>query len=183
MFVNNHSHRLISPRHTVDPRREQVSWLGKGHSVNSGKDGRWCSGTSAIFLPEITSLLSVTSKSALFHATPQTQSNKQMISQGMHFRKLEYTYQGSVIHFLSRRSTDVIQLFLRYLLNRSHNVWKSHGTTVTSPGSLGIMLDNGDNAVRMGFSKNSMQSKTLQINAKVSNIYSIFKEINFCKHL
>lgn len=93
----------------------------------------------------------------------------------MHFTKSEYTYHSPVIHFLSCRSTNVIQLLLRYLLNRAHNVWKSHGTTVTPPGSLGIMLNNEDTKLSRLDSANILhkQGANLQINAKVSNNLSV----------
>lgn len=65
-------------------------------------------------------------------------------SQSTHFIKSESTYHGPVIYFLSCRSTNVTQLFCCYLLNWAHNVWKSHGTTVTPPGSSGFMLNSED---------------------------------------
>lgn len=69
---------------------------------------------------------------------------KKMTSQSTHFTKLEYTYHGPIIYFFSCRSTNIIQLFRRYVLNWAHDVWKSHGTTVTPPGSTGFMLNSKD---------------------------------------
>lgn len=67
-----------------------------------------------------------------------------MTSQSTHFTKLEYTYHGPIIYFVSCRSTNIIQLFCCYVLNWAHNMWKSHGTTVTPPGSTGFMLNSKD---------------------------------------
>lgn len=94
-------------------------------------------------------------ESALFDAKLQAGNNKKMTSQNMHFTKLEYTYHGPVIYFISCRSTNIIQLLHCYLLNWAHNVWKSHGTTVTPPGSSGLMLNSEDNTFSISFSKNS----------------------------
>lgn len=117
-------------------------------------------------------------ESALFDVKPQPRNNKKTTSQSMHFTKLEYTYHGPVIYFISCRSTNIIQLFYCYFPNWAHNVWKSHGTTVTPPGSSGFMLNNEDTILLALVSAKTLhkQGGDLQSNAKVSNTHHIFKE-------
>lgn len=98
-----------------------------------------------------------------------------MASQSMYFTKFEYTYCGSIIYFLSCRSTNIIQLFLCYLLNWAHNMWKSHGTTVTPPGSSGFML-NSEDTVLVSAKILHKQGANVQSNVKVSNIHHIVKQ-------
>lgn len=129
---------------TAVPEWKQANWLGKGHSTNSGKNKKVHFKISDIFVPK-NHILSLSERQCvLFDAKTQTWHNKKMTSQSTHFTKLEYTHHGPVIYFFACRSTNIIQLFCCYVLNWAHNVWKSHGTTVTSPGSTAFMLNSKD---------------------------------------
>lgn len=124
---------------TVVPEWKQANWLGKGHWTNSGKNNKGHFKISDIFLPKITSYLSV--RGSVIYLMLK---HKHGITKKWHFTKLEYTYNSPVIYFFTCRSTNIIQLFCCYVLNWAHNVRKSHGTTVTPPGSTGIMLNSKD---------------------------------------
>lgn len=124
---------------------KQPKWLGKGQSINSQNDKRRCFMISGVPLPpKITFFLSVRGNLLYLMLNDKQGIITKNTSQSTHFIKSESTYHGPVIYFLSCRSTNVTQLFCCYLLNWAHNVWKSHGTTVTPPGSSGFMLNSED---------------------------------------
>lgn len=182
----NHSPQLVPPRYySYRVKASQLAWQRSFYKFKERyemmfQDLRHTSPKNHILpLSE--------RESALSDAKPQAGNNKKVTSQSMHFIKLEYTYHGPVIYFLSCRATNIIQLFLCYLFNWAHNVWKSHGTTVTSPGRSGFMLNSEDTILLVLVSAKTLQKQggDLQSNAKVSNTHHIFKKaiIDLCKDI
>lgn len=154
----NHSRQLIPPRYySYRVKASQLAWNRPFYKFRERYEMMFqdlrhtCPKNHILPLSE--------RESALFDAKPQAGNNKKITSQSMHFIKLEYTYHGPVIYFLSCRAANIIQLFLCYLFNWTHNVWKSHGTTVTPPGSSGFMLNSEDNTFSISFSKNSTETR------------------------
>lgn len=137
---------------------KQANWLGKAVlQIRQKEEGT---------LPDIRHVSSKNhilclseSKCALLDNRTQTWNNKTMTSQSTHFITLEYTYHGPVIYFVSCRSTNIIQLFCCYVLNWAHNMWKSHGTTVTPPGSTGFMLNSKHTALSVSVSAKTPQRR------------------------